>query len=186
MQVKKKLKILSTNLHSTILSNTTRAISTCVDGVLRAFCTDELVGPPEYFSSESIHCNDLLGPCFVSVAERKDEAANSSNLCTQDMIKELIYCYMDSSFPPIPEPKFQDYSISELLSTKEVFHALVQTLKENEVQQDSSFIDSSYVDEYLARTLVTKLEVKEYDDGYEQMTILGELYSSFLIFFSNL
>ncbi|KAM0910158.1 hypothetical protein ACQ4PT_014313 [Festuca glaucescens] len=178
--VKKKLNMLSSNLHATILSNTTRAISNCVDGVLRAIYDDEIVVAPQNFNPGSIQFKDLLDASFLSPAEKKDQAvcketvvAQDPVTSTQEMIKELIYHYMETSFPPIPEVIIPELSKPELLSTKEIFEEVVQNLKERGIQEESDFLSMTNVDDYLAKSLVTKLDISNYDDGYQEMSILG-------------
>jgi hypothetical protein len=104
LKVKKKLDMLSSNLHATILSNTTTAISNCVDGVLRAICNDVTVVAPQNFNPRSIQFKDLLDGSFLSPTEKKEiVVAQDPVTSTQEMIKEMIYHYMDISFPPFLE-----------------------------------------------------------------------------------
>jgi hypothetical protein len=183
LKVKKKLDMLSSNLHATILSNTTTAISNCVDEVLRAICNDVEVVAPQNFNPGSIQFKDLLDASSLSPAEEKDQGvckeivvAQDSVTSTKEMIKEMIYHYMDTSFPPLPEVIIPELSKKELLSTTEIFQEVLQKLEERGIQEESGFLTLANVDDYLAKSLVTKLDISNYDDGYQPMSILGLCY----------
>jgi hypothetical protein len=182
--------MLSSNLHATILSNTTTAISNCVDEVLRAICNDVEVVAPQNFNPGSIQLKDLLDASFLSPAEMKDQGvckeivvAQDPVTSTQEMIKEMIYHYMETSFPPLPEVIIPELSEQELISTTEIFHELLQNFKEREIQQESGLLTKANVDEYLEKLLVTKLDISNYDDGYQPMSILGLCYFFFVVLF---
>jgi hypothetical protein len=95
---------------------------------------------------------------------------------TQEMIKEMIYHYMDTSFPPLPEVIIPELSKKELLSTTEIFQEVLQKLEERGIQEESGFLTLANIDDYLAKSLVTKLDISNYDDGYQPMSILGLCY----------
>jgi hypothetical protein len=194
LKVKKKLNMLSSNLHATILSNTTTTISNCVDGVLRAICNDVTVAPAlapaQNFNPASIQFKDLLDASFLSPAEMKDQGvckeivvAQDPVTSTQEMIKEMIYHYMDTSFPPLPEVIIPELSKKELLSTTEIFQQELQKLEERGIQEESGFLTLANVDDYLAKSLVTKLDISNYDDGFQPMSILGLCYFFFIFLF---
>ena len=86
LKVKKKLDMLSSNLHATILSNTTTAISNCVDEVLRAICNDVEVVAPQNFNPGSIQFKDLLDASFLSPAEIKDQGVCKEIVVAQDPV----------------------------------------------------------------------------------------------------
>jgi hypothetical protein len=190
LKVKKKLDMLSSNLHATILSNTTTAISNCVDEVLRAICNDVEVVAPQNFNPGSIQFKDLLDASSLSPAEEKDQGvckeivvAQDSVTSTKEMIKEMIYHYMDTSFPPLPEVIIPELSKKELLSTTEIFQEVLQKLEERGIQEESGFLTLANVDDYLAKSLVTKLDISNYDDGFQPMSILGLCYFFFIFLF---
>jgi hypothetical protein len=112
-------------LHNNILNNTTKAISNCVDDVLRALCSNDSVDGAEIPSATTLHRNDSLVPYVASQAFNKDEGTVSivkdSLSSTREMIQDLIYYYMDKSFPPLPVVQFQDVTLKEIMSTSDVF-----------------------------------------------------------------
>jgi hypothetical protein len=53
------------------------------------------------------------------------------------MIQEMIYYYMDKSFPPLPMVQVQDLTLKEIMSTSDVYEAVIQQLKMKEVQANT-------------------------------------------------
>jgi hypothetical protein len=177
--VKKKLRTLSTNLHATILTNATRAISNCVDEVLHAFCnTDtstsrgptfagQLSAKDCFLSNEdSIHCNDLLHNSHGNL--HFTEATGSTS--RRAIIEDMILYYMDSSFPPFPQINIEDSDINSLLSTSDVYKFLVPNIYMKKEEHPITDFD---VDDFLSKEFLEKVAIPTCDEGYEHMTILG-------------
>jgi hypothetical protein len=108
-------------LHNNILKNTTKAISKCVDDVLRALCSNDSVNGAEIPSASTLHRNDSLVPYVASQARIVKDSLSS----TREMIQEMIYYYMDKSFPPLPVVQVQDLTLKEIMCTSDVYEVVI-------------------------------------------------------------
>jgi len=179
--------LLSTNLHRTILTNASKAIRNCVDEVLRAFYNEDLsnsTGSELFYNESKVQCDDLLLQSRVSNSGKKSQQISQSEgssvivkdgiTSSREMIKEMIYFYMEISFPPFPVFKIEDPSIEECLSTRDVFAALVEHLSKQQLATDLPLLP--YVDDFLSRELVKKIDISNSDDGYEPMSLLVTIF----------
>jgi transglutaminase/protease-like cytokinesis protein 3 len=82
---------------------------------------------------------------------------------------------MDKSLPPLPVVQVQDITLKEIMSTSDVYEALIQQLQMKEVQANTYCQGFDNLDDFLMRKLVNKLDIKNCDEGYEPISILGML-----------
>jgi RNAse (barnase) inhibitor barstar len=91
------------------------------------------------------------------------------------MIQEMIYYYMDKSFPPLPVVQVQDFTLKEIMSISDVYEAVIQQLKMKEVQANTYCQGFDNLYDFLTRELVNKLDIKYCDEGCEQISNLDML-----------
>jgi hypothetical protein len=88
--------MISSKLHATILNNSTSTISNCVDDVLCALCSNGAV--------DGVHnINPAMTLATVKV----------SMTSTREALSEMIYYYMERSFPPLAVPKVEDIPLGD-------------------------------------------------------------------------
>jgi hypothetical protein len=104
--------MIATNLSSTILTNTTRVISICVDDMLRALCQEGSEDGPNLSNKQLLGCNEIAGhqisiPSEVILVCNLSDSSNASIVkasitSTREMLREMILYFMDSEFPRFP------------------------------------------------------------------------------------
>jgi hypothetical protein len=158
-----------------------------------ATCQEGSEDGPNLSNKQLLGCNEIAThqisiPSEVILVRNLSDSSNASIVkdsvtSTREMLREMILYFMDSEFPRLPVPECQDCT----LSSSEVYDALLQHLLKKQVQLPSTCLGYTDVDDFLCKTLVYKLQITKFDDGYEPMTLLGLflslLFQLILLFF---
>jgi hypothetical protein len=175
--------MISSNLHATILNNTTRTISNCVDDVLRALCSNGAVDdvhninpammPSKYFSKARNYSSAQVKD-GMTVATVKDSMTS-----TREALSEIIYYYMERSFPPLAVPKVEDIPMSDVLSISDLIKDVIEQLKMKELQPEYMFPEFTSIEDYLSKKLVCELEITGSNESSDKISLIRSLCSCY-------
>jgi hypothetical protein len=117
--------MISSKLHAMVLNNSTSTISNYVDDVLHALCSNGAVDGVHNINPAMTGSKYFNKERNYSAPEVKDgmtvATVKDSMTSTREALSELIYYYMERSFPPLAVPKVEDiplgddFSISDLI-----------------------------------------------------------------------
>jgi hypothetical protein len=108
----------------------------------------------------------------MTVATAKD-----SMTATREALSEMIYYYMERSFPPLAVPKVEDIHLVDDFSISDLIKEVIQQLKMNQLQPQYGFPEFSSIEDYLSKELVCKLEITGSNESSHKILLIGALCS---------
>jgi hypothetical protein len=101
---------------------------------------------------------------------------------TREALSELIYYYMERSFPPLAVPKVEDIPLGDDFSISELIKEVIQQLKMNQlVQPQYGFPEFSSIEDYLSKELVCKLEITGSIESPDEILLIGAFCSCYFL-----
>jgi hypothetical protein len=177
--------MISSKLHATILNNSTSTISNCVDDVLHALCSNGAVDGVHNINSATTQSKYFTKEKNYSAPEVKDgmtvATAKDSMTATREALSEMIYYYMERSFPPLAVPKVEDIHLVDDFSISDLIKEVIQQLKMNQFQPQYGFPEFSSIEDYLSKELVCKLEISGSNESCHDISLIGAFCSCYFL-----